>query len=1592
MLEHWSDCISFDTVSNLIDSPLILLEEDGTIQNVNSHFCRTFHLSAESVIGTSLYHLHNHQWDLAELHTLVQQGVATQTPQSLTLVANLDGDSAQTVTMRISHVQSAPCLLLTVEMAETAPLELEAVRNRFFDLSTDLFVTAGPEGYFQEMNQAWSETLGYTHDELLAVPFFEFVHPEDRERTLRELHKVSDGKVVRHFENRYRHKDGSYRWLSWMAELKSQDGLIYASARDITRRKEAEAAQQDTESLLYSILDSSLDGIMAFSAVRDENGRIVDFEWLMANQRSQELTGRNPFKLLGKRLLQEMPGNLETGLFDVYVRVVETGEPATSEFFYNHDGIQRWFQNTAVKLQDGFVVTFRDITQQREMQKVGLAMATGQMGTWELDLATMEVKRSSGVDEIFELPADGSPRKLQLYLDRIHPDDHQTFQETITQAIQEKRPHSIEYRVLRQDGSVRWVSSRGTVVLNEQGEAIRKVGALTDISEQKRTEAALRLAEERFRIALQHTPIIVFNQDLERRYTWVYNNPQSQNPAVDRSQNPNETPLGKRDTELTWLQSEGEALDRLKQRVLTEGVGVRQEVTITPWHASSSRSYDLTLEPLRDAQGEVVGLTGAAVDITEYRTIKLEIEERARQQAIIAELGQQALTGISINTLMQNAVSMIASTLNVEYCKVLELLPSQDALVLRAGVGWQPEYRLGEATVGIDLDSQAGYTLATNGPVIVYDLPNENRFSGPPLLRKHGVVSGISVVIAGREAPYGVLGVHTREKRQFSHDQVSFLQSIANLLAMTVERRQAEQEQEEARERIEALAAEHGQNLAQLQAIFANITEGLIIANADGTITGMNPAALALHGLETTSTIHIPLQRYTELFQLFTMSREAVPAAQWPLARALRHESFQDMEFYMRRQGEDDEWIASYSGTPVYNHDGELIFAVLTIRNITAAKKNEQALAESENRFRSTFENAAVGISHVDLSGQWIRVNQRLCDIVGYSEEELLSGMTFQEITHPEDLAKDLAYIEKLSRGEIANYQMEKRYFHKNGQVVWINLTVSLERDETDQPVYFIAIIEDITERKEAEQALGEARRQQAELLSLLESSLTNAPIGFAFFDREHRFTRINETLAQINDLPVEEHLGRSLREILPASADRFDPLIDHVFETHRPLQNIELASGTQADPDSKFHWLISLYPVMDQNQDPIYVGVVVVNITDRKQAEEALRRSEERFRVMAETLPTILFTCQPDGALDYINRRFTEYTGLAPEEAMGGHWKAVLHPQDVESYWRDWQQALPGGTAIENEFRIRTVDGSYRWFVGQAHPIYTPEGTIARWVGTCTDIHDQKMAEEALRRNEQQLRSFNETLEERVQQRTRQVRELASALTLAEQRERRRVSQILHDHVQQMLYGVQMRAHLLKLDSQQQKGEAVQEHIRVMNQLVDQAIRSTRSLSVELSPPVLKNEGLAAAFDWLARNMSEIHGLTVQTHLVDDYQPASEDLRVLVFQVTRELLFNVVKHANTNVARLEMQEKGPNLVVRVIDHGDGFNLQEVENKERQPEGGFGLYSIQERLALFGGHLIIESSPSQGTTASVVVPRHPTMPSWQSQLEPVHGD
>ena len=239
--------------------------------------------------------------------------------------------------------------------------------------------------------------------------------------------------------------------------------------------------------------------------------------------------------------------------------------------------------------------------------------------------------------------------------------------------------------------------------------------------------------------------------------------------------------------------------------------------------------------------------------------------------------------------------------------------------------------------------------------------------------------------------------------------------------------------------------------------------------------------------------------------------------------------------------------------SPVHDEVGRLTNFVGVQNDITERRRIEEVLRESEERFRATFEHAAVGAAQVGIDGRWLRVNQRLCEIVGYSQEELL-GKTFQDITHADDLQEDLGRMQRMLAGELETYTIEKRYLKKDGSEVWVNLTVSLVRDPSGEPGYFIALIEDISERKKTE--------EERDLL-LVREQLARAE-AVAARRRLALLAAAGPTLAA--SLDYEETLEGITRLVVPELADWC--LLDIVEEDGRVNQ----LAAAHADAEKEGH------------------------------------------------------------------------------------------------------------------------------------------------------------------------------------------------------------------------------------------------------------------------------------------------------------------------------------------------------------------------------------------------------------------------------------
>ena len=296
----------------------------------------------------------------------------------------------------------------------------------------------------------------------------------------------------------------------------------------------------------------------------------------------------------------------------------------------------------------------------------------------------------------------------------------------------------------------------------------------------------------------------------------------------------------------------------------------------------------------------------------------------------------------------------------------------------------------------------------------------------------------------------------------------------------------------------------------------------------------------------------------------------------------------------------------------------------------------------SEAGFGRAFDQAAIGMALVGLDGRWLRVNPALCKIVGYSEQELLVT-DFQTITHPEDLDGDLNYVQQMLNQKIRSYQMEKRYLHKAGQVVWVLLSVSLVCGSDNKGLFFFSQIQHITEGKRAEEALRESEKR-------VRAILDNSPNLIFLKDVEGRYLVVNREFERALSVSQEQIEGRRDDEVFPpmqAAAFRANDL--QVINGGVKMEFEEIA----LQEDGPHTSIVQKFPLFDAGAKIYAIGGIVTDITGRKRVEEALRRSEARYRELLENTPYGVYHATWDGRFIDVNPALVSMLGYPSKEEL---------------------------------------------------------------------------------------------------------------------------------------------------------------------------------------------------------------------------------------------------------------------------------------------------------------------------------------------------
>jgi PAS domain S-box-containing protein len=632
------------------------------------------------------------------------------------------------------------------------------------------------------------------------------------------------------------------------------------------------------------------------------------------------------------------------------------------------------------------------------------------------------------------------------------------------------------------------------------------------------------------------------------------------------------------------------------------------------------------------------------------------------------------------------------------------------------------------------------------------------------------------------------------------------------------------------------------------------------------------------------------------------------------------------------------------------------------VLDISDRKRAEEALRQSEERFRHIFRDGPLGMAVFDARNRFVEVNRAFCKMLGMSDRELMSR-TVADVTHPDDREADLPFVRRLLAGELSSYSIEKRFVRKDGEARWARITTSFLRAPASGRACGLKMVEDVTQRKQAEERLRRSESQLAEAQHLAHMGSWHwdlAADAITWSDEQYR-------LYGLNPGTVSPNFQLFLGLVHPDDRGRVKALIEQSHRDGGPLDyEFRIARG-----DGQVRVLYSRgHAVVDAAGRVVAMHGTSHDITERVQAEEAMRISERRYRSVVAAATDLVWVADGQGKMTLDVPGWREITGQTEAESLGWGWVDAVHPDDRDHLVKVWSSSLATQNPHEQEFRLRARDGSYRHVICRAVPVFNQGGAVIEWVGTITDVTDRKRAE-AAERERNDLRNAVRALDRVLGvvghelrtplAATRAMTELLLMQDAAQGDEAARLLRSAHDEIVKMGAMVNDLLEVARLNSGTAKwnwtnvpvARACREAIESVRPLVDAA---QVELSVRADPQDLCITGDAEAVRRLVLNL-----LT----------NAHKNTRAGSIRVA------AVRHRerDTDYVRIEIADTGNGISPEVTAKlGEAFVLNSgIVGDDYVKGSGLGLAICRGIVAAHGGRMSVASAPGRGTTVTVLL-------------------
>jgi PAS domain S-box-containing protein len=1374
--------------------------------------------------------------------------------------------------------------------------------------------------------------LAHAHDEseLIGKPILDVVHPDYKDfvhqRAIATMEQVVAQPMA---EEKFLCLDGTVVDVEVVSVPTTFKGMpaVQVIARDITERKHVEESLRRERNLFRVLIDNLPDAIyVKDTECRKTVANVADVR-NMGKKSEAEVLGKTDFDLY--------PKDIATGFYEDDRFVIQSGHSLLNkeEFFFDKDGKKRWLLTFKIPMRNehgqiiGLVGIGREITEQkRAMEALTLLSHTVKCIGESISITDLK-NNLLFVNEAFLKTYGYTEQEIIGKSINIVSCDPMIHEQTI---LAETIKGSWQGELLnrKKDGTLFPIFLSTSVVYDEKEQPIGLVGVATDITERKQAEEALQESQALYRSFVEHLPASVFRKDSKGRYVFVNSLfCQFKGLTIDEV-------LGKTPHELAAFESAEEATrpsimtaiqhmlpdqgEDNHEMIMRTGKPIEME-EVYPQRDGTTRYFHVVKSPVFTSDGKIIGTQGVQFDITELKRAEEALHKREEAQRFFSERLTNLLYTI-------NELSKIESF--DELCRRSVELAFERIGFDRVGLCFLSEDR--QTLLGVYGTDETGHLrnekhlkrLITQTPTVAKLLENrepviffEEEVLYNDKIEQVGIGHHAVTRLWDGEKIIGIYAVDNLVHRKpITDEDLKILEIYGSAMGHRFTLKRAEEELQKER------------NL--LRTVIDNLPDGIYTKdlNCRKTLTNRTD----VYNMGRTSEAEVLGKDDYELFPkkmadaFIADDRSVIQTGQPVINRE---------EYVVDAKGQKHFLLTTK--LPFRDEQGQIIGLIGIGHDITERKRAEEALQESDEKLRNIVEHSTNLFYSRNTDQVFTYLSPQTKDIFDCEPDEALVQFTdFMTDNSINKLGCELA--EKAVRTGARQEAYELELISRKGRRVWVEIQEApVVKD--GKTISIVGAATDITERRWAEMALQVSEKKYRDMI-------TWAPIGIYQSTRSGKLLSVNKSLMDllgyenVNEL-MECNMGK---DVFYDEKERNRLIARH--DTYQENMTLHTETRWKTKNGSIIWVLMTVRDVRDKTSEILYYEGFVFDITERKHAEESLRESEERYRLLVENSTDIVTEINAEDKYLYVSPNVKSILDFEPLDLVGTNVLSRVYGKDKAIIGEILSKL--GGSAT---YRYRDRVGGLHWFESSGRVYYTSSGE-QRMVMVSRDITQRRKAEQELEFSRKQLQHFTEHLEHVLEE------------------ERKRISRELHDELGQLLTILKFDLSWLKLEGIQSDAN-IFARIDAMMESVNEALASVKRISKEIRPPQLEALGLIGAIQWDLDQVEKKTGLKgiVSVEPVDI--EIKGQVNTVLYRVFREALTNILRHANADHAFIRLSQRLDTIILTIRDDGRG-----VTKKELKGTTSLGLVGIRERLRMVGGTFTIEGKTGSGTVLSVEVP------------------